>query len=114
MVACGIVTYHVALISDNSTTTGLLTLAGVIVVALGTAYGIKLKSSGKISTTEATVLWQEAQDMRLELRAEVATLKEEVRVLKEDNIKIKADNIELREDNVELRRRIEELEKAHG
>jgi predicted nuclease with TOPRIM domain len=93
-----------------------------ILVALITAFFAWLevvrRTSGRIATTEASKLWEEAADLREVYQSEIARLRVEI-----DRLDAEVENCEgvmrqLREENTELQftnrrllRRVEELER---
>lgn len=77
---------------------GLLALAGVIVTAVGGFVIAKHQRSGKVDTTDASVLWQEGKDLRdflvarIEAQsAEITALKIEVRECKHEVAQLRAE-----------------------
>lgn len=90
----------------------------VAFIASGSTYlAIRYKSSGKIATSEAAVLWAESQAMRKELRDEVVELRKQISLAQEYIAKLqeertidKAKIAELLEKIKNLEMRVKDLE----
>ncbi len=94
-------------------------LIGTIVAGLFTYLIAIRKTSGRINTTEATKLWEEAADIREVYRHEIAELRSEVSVLKKQNRELNAEVASLQNQldecarrSARLQIRVEELEDA--
>lgn len=88
-------------------------LAPIIVAAisaLSTYFIVARKASGRIATTEASKLWDEAKSLREVYKEDLAQLRLEVSVLEQEVEKLEEENRELRWKNARLERRVEELE----
>lgn len=93
-----------------------------IAAAIGTAAGgaatyvaARRKSSGRIRTSEADVLWEASESIRHDLTAalkaqgeELATVKAALATVSADLITLRGENIVLRGEIAELRRRVGE------
>lgn len=100
-----------------SSYTWLSPILGTVIAALFTYLIAIRKSSGRIDTTEASKLWEEAADIRDVYRHEIAELRGEVHALKKHNRDL---NVEIRalqgkldecaRKNIQLQIRVEELE----
>jgi uncharacterized coiled-coil DUF342 family protein len=81
------------------------------VVAPAVAYLIAIrKTSGRIQTTEASQLWDEAEKLRIEYRQEIKDLRDLVETLRGRMDELAQDNKHLREENTMLLKRIAVLE----
>jgi len=94
-------------------------LIGTLVAGLCTYLIAIRRSSGRIDTTEAAKLWEEAADIRDVYRHEITELREEVAVLKKQNRELNAEVASLQTQlddcsrrNSRLQIRIEEIEDA--
>lgn len=85
---------------------------GGSIAALFTYLGIRFKSSGKISTTDADILWKVLQDDAILLRGDIKTLREEAAEIKDAALKCSEANIKLRMENTRLKRQVEILQKS--
>lgn len=75
---------------------------------------VKIKSSGRINTTEASDLWQESKSIREELRDEVAELQREIGQLRIENQTMEAEINELKMENLILKNEIRILTLENG
>lgn len=102
----------------------LVPIIVALVAALGTYLGVARRTSGRIGTTEASKLWDEATNLRQVYWAEIARLREEIagleaelreceKVVDEQRVELRQiarKNDELERQNVRLQIRVEELE----
>jgi predicted RNase H-like nuclease (RuvC/YqgF family) len=85
------------------------------IIAPAVAYLVAIrKTSGRIETTEAGQLWQEAEKLRTEYKEEIKSLRELVTSLRTRIEELAEDNRHLREENVALLRRVSTIEKNGG
>lgn len=80
----------------------LVALGGAIITAIATYFIARRTSSGRIDTTEAATLWEEARSVRQELRDEVVGLRTEVK-----DLNTKIDGLE--EKNAQCQREADRL-----
>jgi chromosome segregation ATPase len=101
--------------------TWLAPIVVALIAALGTYLGLVRRTSGKITTTEAGKLWEEATTLRGVYRDEIARLREEIEELEGEaracqtvideqrdqlrQIKIKNDDLERR--NARIQRELD-------
>jgi len=78
-----------------------------VLAPLFTYLGIARKTSGRIATTEASKLWEEAGSLRAVYRDEITRLRDSIEVLERE---IRA----LKVENQQFKVRIAELEKSNG
>ena len=95
----------------------LAPIAIALITALATYLALLRKTSGRISTTEADKLWDEAADLREVYRAEIAELREEIERLEKEVEKceqafreLKRENDALHRENALLLKRVEDIE----
>lgn len=72
-------------------TTALSVIGGIFIAIIGgyfTYLGIKRKTSGNISTSDAQTLWAQAQEMREELKEQIKYCTDKCDHLEEENIKL--------------------------
>lgn len=95
----------------------LVTLIGIVLAPALSYLAIKLTKSGRINTTEASVLWDESKAMRdayrdeavqlrsetVALRAECQALRAEVLALREESKAMRVESMALREEAVAWR-----------
>lgn len=78
-----------------------------VLAPLFTYLGIVRKTSGRIATTEASKLWEEAGSLRAVYRDEITRLHDAIEVLDREIRSLKIEN-------QEFKVRIAELEKSNG
>lgn len=91
----------------------LLAAAGVVTGSVGAYLIARRTTSGKINTSEAKDLWDEATKMRLELRHQVESLQAEIARFEQRELAWRDRVNDLESQLVILRRRVAELE-SHG
>lgn len=69
---------------------------GVILVAVIGYLGVIWRSSGRIRTTDAAKLWDEAGDLRDVYRSEIEGMREIIRDLRQQNAELRAEKTELK------------------
>jgi predicted RNase H-like nuclease (RuvC/YqgF family) len=108
--------------------TALFTLLGILASALGAYLVAARRFGGKIRTSEAAQLWEEARELRREYKADIARLEDRLKELAEQNRQLYLENSELkrmieehektiaalRDENAALRKRVEGLENSNG
>lgn len=82
-----------------------------LITALGTYLAVVRKTSGRIGTTEASKLWDEATSLRAVYQGEIARLRAEVNQVEEEVQACQQVIDEQREELRHLRRRNDELER---
>ena len=96
-----------------------------LIAALGTYLGIVRRASGKIATTEAAKLWDEAGNLREVYRKEIdrlqgkideiegrlTTLEVENSDLREKNLRLEKENVKLHEENATLKHEVQTLKR---
>lgn len=95
-------------------------LAPLVAAAITASFGYLValrKTSGRIATTEASKLWEEAADLRgvyqLEIErlgAEISRCRLEIQELEARNRQLRAEVAQLERKNMRLQLRLEELE----
>lgn len=80
-----------------------------ILAPLFTYLGIARKASGRIATTEASKLWDEAGSLRAVYRDEIARLSESIKAIEARLDAVELENTALRKKNRELEREIKVL-----
>jgi len=68
------------------------------------------RASGRIATTEASTLWEAAEQMREEYREQIAVLNEVVKGLRDRIVHLERENDRLRAENDKLQQRLERVE----
>jgi uncharacterized protein HemX len=91
------------LVADAGSGTALIGIVAAVAGALGAYLAVARKLSGRVSTTDANKLWDEAGSIRQDYRQQLADLREEL-------AEARADLADARIDLAQARRQIRELE----
>ncbi len=89
----------------------LAPIAVALITALGTYVGIARRTSGRIATTEANKLWDEAKDLREVYQHEISRLRVEIDSLEAESAKREGENTSLRRELREVNARYDECQR---
>lgn len=92
----------------------LLAVAAAMAAAVGTYLVARRQTSGRIDTSDAKTLWEESQQMRAELRAEVLTLRAEASRLRAEVGHLNLEIQGLRDEIRGLQARLAEVGRPDG
>lgn len=92
----------------------LLAIATAVAAAVSTYLVAWRRTSGRIDTSDAKTLWEESQQMRSELRAEVITLRAEAVTLRSEVARLNTVIAQLRDEVHSLHVRLEQVGQSDG
>jgi chromosome segregation ATPase len=85
-------------------------IVGAVVAPIGVYLVAARRMSGKVATSDAAQLWQEAGSIRDDYRAQLLQANERAVSLEIRMAKAETENSECRRENYELRHKVEDLE----
>jgi predicted RNase H-like nuclease (RuvC/YqgF family) len=93
-------------------TNAIFGLAGVIVTAVVSYFVARRNSSGRVDTSDAKTLWEEADKLRVAYRTEIKDLRIEVTSLRSEVSKLQTELNTLHATAISLRAEAEQWRKA--
>lgn len=87
----------------------IVAVGGAAITAVTTYLINRRTSSGRIDTTEAATLWEEARSVRQELRAEVVQLRSDIKDSQEKVDRLEDQHLQCLQESNELRTQVADL-----